>query len=188
VVCVTWSDAQDYVRWLSQKTGHQYRLPAEAEWEYAARAGSSTAYPWGADANHENANYGSDECCSGRADGRDKWVGTSPVGAFPANAFGLYDMHGNVLQWVQDCFAVSYSGLATDGSAYEVNEKLKLSGDLAEISGSNSCSYRMLRGGDWGDPKRMIRSAFRNFAPPPGFTLEKYRSSGVGFRVARAID
>src|SRR6476659_6572344 len=108
VVCVTWHDAQDYVRWLSEHTGHQYRLLTEAEWEYAARAGTTTAYPWGAQPSHEYANYGADSCCSGRALGRDKWTYTSPVGSFPPNAFGLYDMHGNVLQWVQDCFSTSY--------------------------------------------------------------------------------
>lgn len=103
VVCVTWGDAQDYVRWLSQHTGHKYRLLSEAEWEYAARGGTSTRYPWRTTLTHENANYGADECCSGLASGRDRWVNTSPAGSFPPNAFGLHDMLGNVLQWVQDC-------------------------------------------------------------------------------------
>jgi formylglycine-generating enzyme required for sulfatase activity len=188
VVCVTWNDAQDYVRWLSQRTGRKYPLLTEAEWEYAARAGTTTAYPWGSSASHEYANYGADACFSPLASGRDKWVNTSPVGSFPPNAFGLYDMHGNVLQWVLDCFAGSYAGLPTDGSAYDVDVELKLTGRWAKLSGTRSRSYRMLRGSDWGDPPAMVRSAFRNFGPGPGATLQDYRSGGVGFRVARTLD
>ena len=188
VVCITWNDTQDYVRWLSQRTGQKYRLLTEAEWEYAARAGTTTPFPWGSNASHEQANYGADKCCTGSASGRDRWVYTSPVGSFPPNAFGLYDMHGNVLQFVQDCFASSYSELPTDGSAYEAVVKLKTAGPFFDMTGTSSCSYRMLRGGDWGDPPAMIRSAFRNFAPPKGSTLQEYRSAGVGFRVARTLD
>jgi formylglycine-generating enzyme required for sulfatase activity len=190
VVCVTWQDAQDYVHWLSQRTRHKYRLLSEAEWEYTARAGTTTAYPWGPSATHDNANYGADDCCSGLASGRDQWVQTSPVGSFPPNNFGLHDMHGNVLQWVQDCFAGSYSGLPTDGSAYEEAVQLKTAGPFPslDMTGTNSCSYRMVRGGDWGDPPSMIRSAFRNFGPGPGATLQDYRSGGLGFRVARTLD
>ncbi len=187
VVCVTWSDAQDYAHWLSQNTGKKYRLLSEAEWEYGARAGTNTAYPWGSAASHEYANYGADNW-GGLALGRDRWVNTSPVGSFPPNAFGLYDMHGNVLQWVQDCFAPDYSALPTDGSAYERDLQLKMSGDFASMNGTSSCAYRMLRGGDWGDLLMMIRSAARNWAPPPGTTLRDYRSGGVGFRVARALN
>lgn len=190
VVCVTWDDAQAYVHWLSERTGHKYRLLTEPEWEYAARAGTSTPYPWGSGASHEHANYGAEECCSGKASGRDKWVGTSPVGAFPPNQFGLYDMHGNVMQWVQDCFAptFSYAGLPTDGSAYSDVVVLELSGDLAAMNGTSSCAHHMLRGGDWADPPASIRSAARSFAPPPGAPLKNYRSAGVGFRVARVLD
>lgn len=187
VVCVTWNDAQDYVRWLSARSGRHYRLLTEAEWEYTARAGTTAPYPWGSSVSHEHANYGSDVCCSGLASGRDQWVNTSPVGSFPPNAFGLHDMHGNVMQWVQDCFASSYAGLPTNGSAYEAMITLNLSGELLWMTGTMSCSYRMARGGDWGNPPAMIRSAARNFAPPPGATLENYRSAGAGFRVARAL-
>jgi len=187
VVCVTWNDAQDFVRWLSQRTGRGYRLLTEAEWEYAARAGTTTPHPWGSSASHEDANYGTEIGYAGLASGRDRWEKTSPGGAFPPNAFGLYDMHGNVLQWVQDCFS-GYAGLATDGSAYETAVALKEPVPFGGMVGTSSCAYRMLRGGDWGDPPRMIRSAFRNFAPPRGATIENYRSGGVGFRVARTLD
>ena len=188
VVCVTWGDVADYVRWLSTRTGRNYRLLTEAEWEYAARAGTTTAYPWGQSASHDQANYGAEECCAGLASGRDQWLRSSPVGSFPSNAFGLHDMHGNVMQWVQDCFASSYAGLPTDGSAYEVVVTLKLSGELSSMTGATSCSYRILRGGDSFNPPAMIRSASRNFAPPPGSTLETYSSAGLGLRVARALD
>jgi formylglycine-generating enzyme required for sulfatase activity len=160
----------------------------EAEWEYAARAGTTTAYPWGTRATHQSANYGSDACCSGSAAGRDQWVSTSPVGAFPPNAFGLYDMQGNVLQWVQDCFKGSYLGLPMDGSAFETDVDFDMNDSSLQMTGMRSCSFRVLRGGDWGDPPAMIRSAFRNFAPPTGSTLDKYRSGGAGFRVARNLN
>jgi len=119
--------------------------------------------------------------------GRDKWIKTSPGDAFPPNAFGLYDMHGNVLQWVEDCFAPSYTDAPTDGSAYLRSEPIKASGDLKDLDGTMTCSYRVVRGGDWGDQVRWIRSAARSFAPPPGDgpKLDAYRSGGVGFRVAR---
>ena len=151
MVCVTWNDAQDYARWLSQRTGYKYRLLTEAEWEYAARAGTTTAFPWGSSASHDFANYGADACCAGLASGRDRWMYTSPAGSFPPNAFGLHDMSGNVLQWVQDCFAASYSGLPADGSAYETAVALQLTGRLSKMTGTSSCAYRMVRGGDWGD-------------------------------------
>jgi hypothetical protein len=94
VVCVSWEDARDYAHWLARRTGHRYRLPSEAEWEYAARAGTPGPYPWGAQASHAHANYGADTCCSGAVAGRDRWTHTSPVDAFPPNALGLHDMHG----------------------------------------------------------------------------------------------
>ena len=187
VVCITWNDAQDYVKWLSKKTGYTYRLLTEAEWEYAARAGTTTAYPWGRVASHEYANYGADSGWTGLTSGRDKWMGTSPVGSFPPNAFGLYDMQGNVLQYVEDCFSASLSNVPADGSAYKTNIVLNMKGRYSFMNGKKSCENRMVRGGDWGDPPQMIRSGFRNVAPGPGFTLDNYRSGGVGFRVAREL-
>jgi formylglycine-generating enzyme required for sulfatase activity len=187
VVCVSWQDVQDYIHWLSGKTGKKYRLLSEAEWEYAARAGSADTYPWGDTLTHKQANYGAEKCCSPLAKDEDKWEETSPVGSFPPNKFGLYDMSGNVLQWVQDCFSDSYANGPTDGTAYERSIKLQTSGHLASMSGTDSCSYRIVRGGDWGDPPRMLRSAFRNYAPGPGATLDNYRSGGLGLRVARTL-
>lgn len=172
VVCITWGEAQEYARWLSARTGHHYRLLTEAEWEYAARGGSTTAFPWGAVADHEHANYGMDACCGPRVLGRDAWANTSPVGSFPPNAFGLYDMHGNVFEWVQDCHAHSYAGLPSDGSAFETNH----------------CSQRVARGGVYADTWKLMRSAARNFAPPDDTqSIATYRSAGFGLRVARDV-
>jgi formylglycine-generating enzyme required for sulfatase activity len=173
VVCVSWDDAQAYVAWLSKRTGKHYRLPTEAEWEYAARAGSATIYPWGNKASHDFANYGADDCCSELAAGKDRWLNTSPVGSFAPNAFGLYDMVGNVWQWVQDCYVDTYANAPVDGSAVE----------------TANCKFRSLRGGTWGDTPDLIRPAFRNWAPPPRWPSDwEYRSGGVGFRVARSIE
>ena len=187
-VCVSWYDALDYVRWLTERTGHHYRFLTEAEWEYAARAGTTTPFPWGPIASHEQANYGADECCSPLISGRDQWNNTSPVGSFPPNAFGLHDMNGNVMQWVQDCMSPSYEGHPTDGSAYEKDVLMTLTGELAPLSGTTTCAYRIIRGGDSNNPPAFIRSAARNFAPVPGTTLHNYRSSGLGIRIARELD
>jgi len=189
VVCVSWDDAQDYVKWLGKKTGFNYRLLSEAEWEYSARAGTTTVYSWGDTASHEYANYGADSCCTSLALGRDKWVfGTSPVNAFPPNKFGVYDMSGNVMQWMEDCFNYPYSEKPTDGSAYKEAVQLNITGEFAEMSGTNACSYHILRGGDFNDPPRYIRSASRNFAPSPGIPINQpYRNAAVGFRVARTL-
>ena len=187
VVCVTFQDAHDYAAWLSKATGHTYRLLSEAEWEYAARAGTTTQFPWGTAASHEYANYGGEDAPGpGLAQGRDEWIGTSPVGSFPPNAFGLQDMNGDVMQWVQDCFSVDYTNASNDGSAFLADKPVVgMNGNLAAMNGTTACSYRMLRGGDWGDPPSMIRSAFRNFAPSIGQTLATYRSAGLGIRLAR---
>ncbi|MEO0981344.1 MAG: SUMF1/EgtB/PvdO family nonheme iron enzyme [Pseudomonadota bacterium] len=165
VINVSWEDVQAYADWLSRKTGERYRLLSEAEWEYVARAGTTTAYWWGGSASHEYANYGADQCCSGLASGRDRWVNTSPAGSFSANAFGLHDLHGNVFEWTEDCYVDSYSGAPTDGSARTVSD----------------CSRRVLRGGSWDSSPRLLRSAGRDWINPAG------RFSSRGFRVARTL-
>jgi formylglycine-generating enzyme required for sulfatase activity len=168
VINVSWNDAKDYVGWLSRKTGKSYRLLTEAEWEYAARGGKGNLrYWWGADASHEYANYGSDACCSGVTQGRDQWVNTAPVGQFPANPFALHDMHGNVWEWVEDCYSGSYSGTPADGSAY-----------------TGPCGRRVFRGGSWLSLPRSVRSAVRSW---DWVTSGGGRLNDTGFRVARSL-
>ena len=166
VIYVSWRDAKRYVGWLSRKTGKRYRLPSEAEWEYAARAGTQTAYWWGKQASHQYANYGKEKCCWGLASGRDRWVGTSPVGSFPPNRFGLYDISGNVWEWVEDCWHKSYVGAPSDGRAWTTG------GD---------CLTRVFRGGSWYDVPRLLRAAPRIRIASGG------RSFVIGFRVARTL-
>ncbi len=158
VVNVSWKDAQAYVDWLSRKTGAEYRLLSEAEWEYAARAGTTTRYFWGDDVGRNRAN------CSGGSCG-DSWKFTAPVGSFAANGWGLHDMHGNVWEWVDDCWNGSYAGAPSDGSAWE----------------SGNCDRRDLRGGSWSNEPRILRSANRD----GGGT--GVRLNSVGFRVARTL-
>jgi formylglycine-generating enzyme required for sulfatase activity len=157
VESVSWDDAQEFARRLSQRTGQNYRLPSEAEWEYAARAGSQTAYHWGDQIGTGNANCGS---CGSRWDGK----GTAPVGKFAPNALGLHDMHGNVLEWVRDVWHGDYSGAPGSGAAWTTG------GDQ---------SRRVLRGGSWHGSPENLRSASR-VRGTPGF-----RDIGVGFRIAR---
>ena len=165
VVCVNWDDAQAYVVWLGARTGKPYRLPSEAEWEYAARAGSTTSRPWGETLSRDEANYGSDACCGAFASGKDRWLYTSPVGAFRPNRFGLYDVLGNVWQWTQDCGSEGYAGAPVDGSAW-------LSGD---------CDFRMVRGGAWFQAPGSLRSASR------AADKADRRIGDIGFRVARSL-
>lgn len=144
------------VRWLSGRTGKQYRLLSEAEWEYVARAGTMTEYSWGNDIGRNRANC---DGCGSRWDGKQ----TVPVGSFSANPWGLYDVHGNVSEWTQDCENYSYTGAPMDGSARE----------------SGDCSWRMVRGGGWYDVPRYLHSAFRvriaaaAAAAPLGFRLAR---------------
>jgi len=119
VINVSWDDAMAYVDWLSKQTGKDYRLPSEAQWEYAARAGTTTKYWWGNVASHEYANYGTQKCCDGLIKGKDDWKYTSPVGSFAPNPFGLYDMIGNVWEWVVDPYHNNYENAPKDGSVWK---------------------------------------------------------------------
>lgn len=169
VINVNWNHVQSYIRWLRRKSGQPYRLLSEAEWEYVARAGSTTVFWWGREASHDYANYGKDGCCGGHVAGRDKWEKTGPIGQFPANKFGLFDLHGNVAEWTEDCGHRSYELAPTDGSAW-LNE------------GGGNCQYRILRGGSWGIEPKYLRSASR------GGSFLRIKNRNYGFRVAKDLD
>ena len=139
VIDVSWDDAQTFINWLNGNTGGNYRLPTEAEWEYAARAGSTTEYSWGNDIGHNWANC--IDCGSRNYE-------TVPVGSYPANAWALHDMHGNAEEWVEDCWHGNYQGAPGDGGAW--------------TSGVH-CSLRMIRGGSLYTSPEFLRSAFRNW-------------------------
>jgi formylglycine-generating enzyme required for sulfatase activity len=136
VINVTWHDAKAYSAWLSEKTGQKYRLPSEAEWEYAARADTKTTYWWGRDVGSRQANCR--EC--GVAGGQ-----TSPVGSFQPNPFGLFDTAGNAAEWVEDCWNDSYRGAPQNGTAWT----------------SGQCRLRVLRGGAFDSQARYLRSTSR---------------------------
>ncbi|NBQ70638.1 MAG: TIR domain-containing protein, partial [Nitrosomonadaceae bacterium] len=154
VIDVSWHDAQLYCAWLSELTGQSYRLPNEAEWEYASRAGTITPFYTGETINFDQANYGQI---------REK---TLPVGSFAPNAFGLYDMHGNVWEWTQDCWHENYRNAPDNGSAW------------LEANGGN-CDRRVVRGGSWSGNPLNLRSALR-------FRLITYEANKfLGFRIAR---
>ena len=159
VINTDWYDAKDYVAWLSRITGKQYRLLSEAEYEYAARAGTQTAYPWGDEIGTNNANCAG---CGSQWDG-DK---PAPVGSFAPNQFGLYDMVGNVSEWVEDCFDADYEDAPTDGSARTPAD----------------CGSRVLRGGPYLFPPHNVRSATRLQDSPD------FRINYNGFRVARTLN
>jgi sulfatase modifying factor 1 len=174
VVCISWNDAQAYAAWLSRRTHKTYRVPTEAEWEYLARAGSNSTrvddgtpndacrvVNGGDLAYHKQfpGDHFVDVSCS------DGYVATSPVGTFPANAFGLFDMQGNVWQWTQDCYHESYDGAPSDGSAWTRPD----------------CAMRVVRGGSWADDPRAIRFSRRE----KGEAATRYSSNG--FRVVRAL-
>ncbi|MGJ7916345.1 SUMF1/EgtB/PvdO family nonheme iron enzyme, partial [Massilia sp. LXY-6] len=165
VVGVNWYDAQDYLRWLTEASGRRYRLPSEAEWEYACRAGTNTAFSFGDTISPEQANYDGNFTYNGGARGAYR-RGTTPAGMFPPNPWGLFDMHGNVWEWVQDVVHDNYEGAPLDGSAWEEG------GDQAR---------RILRGGSWLYNPRYLRSALRN-----GFS-SALSNDIVGFRVVREL-
>jgi formylglycine-generating enzyme required for sulfatase activity len=161
VIRVTWDDAKAYVNWLSRKTGKTYRLLSEAEWEYAARAGTTTPYSTGRTISREQANF--DGYIN--SDKPQNLKKTAPVGSFPINRFTLHDMHGNVWEWVEDCWNDSYAGAPSDGTA-------RTTGD---------CDRRVLRGGSWYNEPKSLRSARRenkNLLHWDAYT---------GFRVARTL-
>ena len=176
VVCVSWEDTQAYVGWLSKKTGHAYRLLSESEWEYAARGGTSTSRYWGerrkGQCRHAN---GMDQAVKRRygdwnwiiASCDDGHAHTSTVGSYRPNEYGLYDMLGNVWEWVGDCWHDSYKGAPADGSAWTRGE---------------DCGRRVSRGGSWNYPPRDVRSAKRNGS------YSGAKHNGTGFRVVRTLD
>jgi formylglycine-generating enzyme required for sulfatase activity len=146
----------------------RYRLLSEAEWEYAARGHTITPFYWGAKASHDSANYGAEiKCppCGPLVQGKDRWNYTSPVGSFGPNPFGLYDMSGNVWEWVEDCWHDTYAGAPSDGTAWTQGD----------------CKFRVDRGGSWVDNQQILRLAYRDMDSTGD---HDYYS---GFRVARSL-
>jgi formylglycine-generating enzyme required for sulfatase activity len=179
-VCVNWNDATAYAAWLSRKTGKTYRLLTEAEWEYAARARTGTgSYPkyWFGNEEADLCRYGNGADQTSKstmppgadpltfAVCKDGYAYTSPVGSFPANSFGLYDMAGNAWQWTQDCYHDKYDDAPADGSAWTTGD----------------CSRRVRRGGSWIWGPKYLRAAFR-FGDAAGF-----RTGSLGFRLGRTL-
>jgi formylglycine-generating enzyme required for sulfatase activity len=156
VINVSWDDVQQYIAWLNQETSKNYRLPSEAEWEYAARAGTKTTYWWGNDVGKNNANC---DGCGSQWDNKT----TAPVGSFKPNPFGLYDTAGNVWEWTQDCWNKSYQAAPADGSTWQTGD----------------CSYRVGRGGSWYGCAGYSRSANRCD------NSHGARIDNQGFRLAR---
>ena len=158
VINVSWDDTQQYVAWLSRKTGQVWRLPSEAEWEYAARAGTETSYSWRDQVGKNRANCWG---CGSQWDGKQ----TAPVGSFAANPWGLFDMHGNVWEWVHDCYTLYEAGKA----------------DARAVTGGK-CTYRVLRGGSWYSFLPWIaRAGLRDNSTPES------RNNYFGFRLARTL-
>ena len=172
-VCLSWGDAKAYVAWLTRKTGKTYRLLTQAEWEYAARAGTTSRYFFGDD-DRDLWRYGNgaDQTAKSKIAGSENWpfapcsdgyAYTAPAGSFLPNAFGLYDVHGNAGQWLEDCYHDSYVGAPSDGSAWT----------------SGDCRNRVLRGGSW--TPISPRAAFR------GRSFPHDRYNNFGFRLARTL-
>jgi len=175
--CVTWYDAKAYIAWLNAKTGGGYRLLTEAEWEYLARAGSTTAYPWGPDIKdgcpHMN---GFDRVIVNKkgdlykgepvsfADCSDGYLNTAPVGSYRPNVFGIYDMIGNLAEWVEGCATASYASMRSDGTTE-----------------GGDCGKRIVRGGSWGTQPRQLRSAERIRYSPAAV------DDSIGIRVAKTL-
>jgi formylglycine-generating enzyme required for sulfatase activity len=162
VINVTWNDAKQYVKWLSKATGKPYRLLTEAEYEYAARAGTQTTYPWGDDIKLNGTPMANCTSCGSEWDNTQ----TAPVGSFAANKFGLYDMVGNVFKWVEDCMHKNYEGAPADGSAWIEDD---------------NCKMHIIRGGSWGNAPDHLGSAKRYGKATDG------RINDLGFRVGRTL-
>jgi formylglycine-generating enzyme required for sulfatase activity len=172
VVCVSWDDTKLYTQWLAKKTGKNYRLLSEAEWEYAARAGTETARYWGETFDPEGCKYANVADSSAKkalgknwsyANCDDGQAYTAPVRSYEANKFGLYDMIGNAWEWTEDCWHDSYSGAPDNGEAWSKSD----------------CGRRVLRGGSWYCDPDGARAANRGWYDPG------YRNFNVGFRLAR---
>lgn len=173
VLCVSWNDARAYAQWLSKKTGKRYRLPTEAEWEYAARAGSVASRYWGDDpvqacrfanvadqSRFQTWGFGQKHKCT------DGHYFTAPAGGYAPNRFGLYDMLGNVWEWTEDCWNASYAGAPADGAAWPTGD----------------CAQRVCRGGSWSTVPRFARSATRHK------NTADHRDNLTGFRLARTLE
>ena len=173
VVCINWNDAQAYVDWLSRITKADYRLPSEAEWEYAARGGTTTARFWGETPTEAcsaaNVHDGMSKLENGFAwpqhDCDDGYAKTAPAGSFRPNDFGIYDILGNVWEMLEDCWHGSYDGAATDGNAWTTGD----------------CSKVVNRGGSWSSASDQVRSSERSWSASVG------RSAILGLRVARTL-
>ena len=167
VVCVSWTDAQAYAQWLTQTTRQSYRLLSESEREYATRAGSTTVFWWGDTLDSERANYDT-TAADYRGSNKGVWrKATVPVSSFSPNPFGLYNVHGNVWEWVQDCQHTTYVGAPADGSAW--------------VKACQALDKRVQRGGAWAGEPAALRASSRAW-----FTAD-FRSNAGGFRVARGL-
>ena len=166
VVCVNWNDAKAYVAWLANTTGKSCRLLSEAEAEYVARAGTTTPFWWGSSIMPEQANYDGTSVYAGGGSKGEHPAKTVPAASFKPNPWGLYQVHGNVWSWVEDCWHDAYDGAPVDGSAWK----------------SGDCSSRVLRGGSWFNSPRYLRAADRHRI------ALGVRVDDVGFRVARTLN
>jgi formylglycine-generating enzyme required for sulfatase activity len=164
VIVVSWEDAKMYAAFLSKRTGHVYRLPTEAEWEYSARAGTTTPFSTGQTITTDQANFNGTFTYNGSGKGEFR-KRTMPVGSFPPNAFGLHDVHGNVMEYTEDCGNLSYEGAPTDGSAWATGD----------------CRFVTMRGGTWKSMPLLIRSAIRKRMYRNG------KRDTFGFRLVREL-